>query len=45
MEILVGISNVRPKPEIRNQLDLNYEITDQSVTLNEIPCLEHPKKP
>jgi hypothetical protein len=30
------ISKVRPEPEIRNQLDLNYEIIDQSVILNEI---------
>jgi hypothetical protein len=30
------ISKVRPEPEIRNKLDLNYEISDQSVILNEI---------
>lgn len=30
------ISSVRPAPEIRSQLDLNYEIKGQSVTLNEI---------
>jgi hypothetical protein len=30
------ISGVRPEPEIRSQLDINYEINDQSVILNEI---------
>lgn len=30
------ISRVRPEPEIRNQIDIDYEITDQSVVLNEI---------
>lgn len=30
------IAKVRPEPEIRNQLDLNYEIKNQSVILNEI---------
>lgn len=30
------ISAVRPKPEIRNQLDVNYAIIDQSVILHEI---------
>lgn len=30
------IFRVRPKPEIRNQLDLSYEFNDQSVILNEI---------
>lgn len=30
------ISRVRPEPEIRSQLDLNYEIDGQSVVLNEI---------
>ena len=39
------ISRVRPKPEIRNQIDLNYEIIDQSVTLNEIrPAWNNPKE-
>ena len=30
------ISKVRPRPEIRNQLDIGYELTGQSVILNEI---------
>ena len=30
------ISRVRPKPEIRHQLDIGYEIKDQSVILCEI---------
>jgi len=39
------ISEVRPEPEIRNQLDLNYEINEQSVTLNEIrPAWNNPKE-
>lgn len=39
------ISGVRPEPEIRNQLDINYEINDQSVILNEIrPAWNNPKK-
>jgi len=39
------ISQVRPEPEIRNQLDLNYEINDQSVILNEIrPAWNNPKE-
>jgi hypothetical protein len=39
------ISGVRPEPEIRNQLDLSYEIIDQSVILNEIrPVWNNPKK-
>ncbi len=39
------ISGVRPEPEIRNQLDLSYEIIDQSVILNEIrPAWNNPKE-
>ena len=39
------ISGVRPAPEIRNQLDLSYEIIDQSVILNEIrPVWNNPEK-
>lgn len=39
------ISGVRPEPEIRNQLELSYEIIDQSVILNEIrPVWNNPKK-
>lgn len=39
------IAKVRPVPEIRNKLDLNYEIKDQSVILNEIrPAWNNPKK-
>ena len=30
------ISKVRPRTEMRNQLDLNYEIQNQSIILNEI---------
>ena len=30
------ISKVRPRPEIRNQLDIGYELLNQSVILNEI---------
>jgi hypothetical protein len=39
------ISRVRPETEIRNQLDLSYEIKDQSVILNEIrPAWNNPKE-
>lgn len=39
------ISGARPDREIRNQLDLNYEINDQSVILNEIrPVWNNPKE-
>ena len=39
------ISKVRPEPEIRNRLDLNYEIKDQSITLNEIrPTWNNPNE-
>ena len=46
IEILENyISSVRPDPEIRNQLDLSYEIKDQSVILNEIrPAWKDPKE-
>ena len=30
------ISKVRPKPEIRNRLDIAYEIIGQSIILNEV---------
>lgn len=30
------ISKVRPEPEIRDQLDISYEIDNQSIILNEI---------
>jgi len=30
------ITKVRPRPEIRHQLDIGYEIQDQSVILQEI---------
>jgi len=39
------IVKVRPVPEIRNKLDLNYEIKGQSVILNEIrPAWDNPKE-
>ncbi len=39
------ISRIRPAPEIRNQVDLNYEINDQSVILNEIrPAWNKPQE-
>lgn len=39
------IEKVRPKPEIRPLLDLNYEIIDQSVMLNEVrPAWRNPKE-
>lgn len=39
------ISGIRPKPELRSQIDLNYEIKDQSVILNEIrPVWNNPKE-
>jgi hypothetical protein len=39
------IAKIRPEPEIRNKLDLNYEIKDQSVILNEIrPSWNNPKE-
>jgi len=39
------ISKVRPEPEIRNQLDIDYEIKGQSVILNEIrPAWNNPKE-
>lgn len=38
-------SKVRPEPEIRNKLDLNYEIKGQSIILNEIsPVWNNPKE-
>lgn len=30
------MSRVRPEPEIRNQIDLSYEINGQSIIINEI---------
>jgi hypothetical protein len=30
------ISKIRPKPEIRNHLDIGYELIDQSIVLQEI---------
>jgi hypothetical protein len=39
------LSRVRPPVEIRHQLDLGYEIADQSVILNEIrPAWNDPKE-
>jgi hypothetical protein len=39
------ISKVRPKPEIRNLLDLSYEISEQSVVLNEVrPSWKNPSE-
>jgi hypothetical protein len=39
------IAKVRPEPEIRNKLDLNYEINNQSIILNAIrPLWNNPKK-
>jgi hypothetical protein len=39
------ISSVRPKPEIRHQIDLNYEIQDQSIILNEVrPSWNNPNE-
>jgi hypothetical protein len=39
------IAKVRPKPEIRNQVDINYEIQEQSVIINEIrPVWNNPEK-
>jgi hypothetical protein len=39
------ISRVRPEPEIRNKVDLNYEIIEQSVILNEIrPVWNNPNE-
>lgn len=38
------IAKVRPQPEIRHQLDIGYEIKDQSVTIHEIrPAFRNPK--
>lgn len=37
------IAKIRPRPEIRNQLDIGYEIQDQSVILHEIrPMWKNP---
>ncbi len=39
------ISKVRPQPEIRHQLDINYEIQDQSIVINEIrPVWNNPNE-
>ena len=39
------ITKVRPKPEIRNQLDISYEIKDQSVIIQEIrPMWKNPSE-
>lgn len=39
------IAKVRPRPEIRSQLDIGYEIQDQSVILQEIrPSWENPRE-
>ena len=39
------IFRVRPDPEIRNKLDLNYEINEQSVIINEIrPAWNNPQE-
>lgn len=39
------LSKVRPEPEIRHKIDLNYEIDGQSVILNEIrPAYKNPQK-
>jgi len=38
------IAKIRPRPEIRHQLDIGYEIKDQSVFLHEIrPKWDNPK--
>ncbi len=37
------IAKVRPRPEIRHQLDIGYEIKDQSVILQEVrPSWKNP---
>jgi hypothetical protein len=37
------ILGIRPEPEIRNELDLNYEINGQSIILNEVrPAWDNP---
>jgi hypothetical protein len=39
------ISKVRPRPEIRHLLDINYEIQDKSIVINEIrPVWNNPNK-
>ena len=39
------ISKERPEPELRNELDFNYEIIGHSVILNEIrPAWDNPKE-
>jgi hypothetical protein len=39
------LAKVRPSPEIRDKLDINYEIEDQSVILNEIrPVWRNPSE-
>lgn len=39
------IVKVRPRPEIRHQLDISYEIKDQSVILQEIrPAWKNPNE-
>ena len=39
------LSTVRPRLEIRHQLDIGYELNDQSVILNEIrPFWQNPKE-
>jgi hypothetical protein len=39
------LSKVRPRPEIRNQVDIGYEIDDKSIILNEIrPFWDDPNR-
>lgn len=39
------LSRIRPEPEIRAKLDINYEIENQSIILNEVrPFWAYPKE-
>ena len=39
------IDSIRPQPEIRHQLDIGYELQDQSVIINEIrPRWDNPNE-
>ena len=39
------IESIRPEPAMRKQIDINYEIIDQSIIINEVrPACNNPKE-
>ena len=39
------IESIRPEPAMRKQIDINYEIIDQSIIINEVrPAWNNPKE-